>query len=228
MRCSFFVRMAGTVLLLLICTAPNVLGQYPIGMGFRGLAPGMAAQGIPRSPGGFGYGGGYYPYPNLFMPFPGGYGYGGYDPIVASVPSKAYLTLGNTSYTTESPSPLPVYAPHAPFIPLPPPLPLTALLQVQVPLDAEVWLDGQKMRSAGPLRHYRSPPLNPTKEYAYEVRARWRIDDKPIEDVRHIAIRAGATVLVDFTHLDPVVPRLSAPPPPPPPPAAAPAKPAPG
>jgi uncharacterized protein (TIGR03000 family) len=94
-------------------------------------------------------------------------------------------------------------------------MPLTALLKVQVPLDAEVWLEGQKMRSTGSMRHFRSPPLNPTKEYGYEVRARWQYDGKPVDDVRHVAIHAGATVLVDFTHLDPLVPRPSAPSPPP-------------
>ncbi|HZV04105.1 MAG TPA: TIGR03000 domain-containing protein [Gemmataceae bacterium] len=183
------------------------------GTGYGGMAPGMP--GMAGAPGA-GYGGGAYPYPGLIIPYyQGGYNFGGYDPMVASVPSAAYLTLGNTSYTTESPSPIPVYAPRPPFAQSPPPMPLTALLQVQVPQDAEVWLEGQKMRSMGSMRHFRSPPLNPTKEYGYEVRARWQYDGKPVEDVRHIAIRAGATVLVDFTHLDPLVPRPSAPSPPP-------------
>jgi uncharacterized protein (TIGR03000 family) len=138
---------------------------------------------------------------------------------VASVPSAAYFTYGRTSYTTESPSPLPVYAPSAPYSFLPPPLPLSALLKVQVALDAEVWLEGQKMRRPGPVRHYRTPPLDPTKGYEYEVRARWVNDGKPVEDIRRVAIRAGATVLVDFTHLDPLVPRPSLPAEPPKPPA---------
>lgn len=216
-------------LLLLTLTAPSLIGQMPGVRGFGGPGPGMYGSRFPGSAGGLGgYGSGYYPMPNLFMPFPGGYGYGGYNPSynpnVNPVPSSAYLTLGNTSYTTESPSPLPVYAPRPPFVPLPPPLPLTALLKVQVPPDAEVWLDGQKMRSTGAMRHYRSPPLDPTKEFAYEVRTRWFVKDTPVDEVRHVAIRAGATALVDFTHLDPLVPRPLAPTPPPP--AATPAAPA--
>ncbi len=233
MQYRILLATAKITLLLLTVAAPNVFGQAPIGGVHGPLAAGAAAPVRPGPVGGLGYGGGFFPYPNIILPYPGGYGPGygygyggGYDPIVASVPSKAYFTYGNTSYTTESPSPIPAYVPGMPFAPLPPPMQMTALLKVQVPLDAEIWLDGRKMRSLGPIRHYRTPPLDPTREYAYEVRAHWLLDNKPIEDIRHIAIRAGATVLIDFTHADPLVPRLSAPPPPSPP--ASPATPVPG
>lgn len=212
---KFSLWALGLILALWTLTGSSVFAQPPAAG--AGRIPGLG--GMPASaPGGaagFGYGGGYYPYPAVIVPYQGGYNYGGYDPRVASVPSAAYFTYGNTTYTTESPSPLPVYPPRAPFAPMPPPLPLTALLKVQVPLDAEVWLEGQKMRSVGTMRHYRSPPLDPTKEYAYEVRARWRSDGKAIDDVRHVAIRAGAIAIADFSHLDPLVPRPSAPSPPP-------------
>jgi uncharacterized protein (TIGR03000 family) len=204
-----------TGVILLTASVGACFGQWPNGMGFRGPAYGTSGA-LPPGVIGGGYGqrGGYVPYVGVYMPYAGGYynGYGGYDPNVASVPSAAYFTYGNTSYTTESPSPIPVYSPRTPFAPMPPALPLTALLQVHVPADAEVWLEGQKMRSTCLRRHYRSPPLDPVKGYAYEVRARWQHDGKPIEDVRHVAIRAGATVLVDFTHVDPIIQRPSAPP----------------
>lgn len=234
MRCRLARRLPGLPLLVLTFAVPNVFGQPAVMGRIRGAAPGAAVPLRPGPAAGMGYGGGYSPYPNVIIPYMmggygygmGGYGYGGYDPLVASVPSAAYLTLGNTTYTTESPSPLPVYVPRPAFAPLPPPMPLTALLKVQVPLDAEIWLDGRKMRSTGPIRHYRTPPLSPIKEYAYEVRARWQFDDKPVEDVRHVIIRPGTTALVDFTHLDPLVPRPSTPPPPPPPSSSTPAAPA--
>jgi uncharacterized protein (TIGR03000 family) len=196
---------------LLATIVPGSRGQFPLGMGFRG--PGVPVSPpvmTPQGTAGAAYGG-YSPYVGVFAG--GGYGNGGYNAAaIASVPSAAYFTYGNTSYTTESPSPLPVYGgPRRAYAPLPPSMPLTALLKVQVPLEADVWLEGQKMRSGGRLRHYRSPPLDPAKGYIYEVRARWMFDDKPVEDVRHIAIRAGAIALVDFTHLDPLVPRPSQP-----------------
>lgn len=216
-RC-FSVRIAGLAFLLSVGSVERGFAQMPIGMGFRGPGVGLGVPRIPGNLGGYGNGG-YSPYGGVIVPYGGGYNYSGYDPLVASAPSAAYFTYGNTSYTTESPSPIPVYAPKPPpFATMPPALPLTALLQVHVPQDAEVWLDGQKMRSTGSRRHYRSPPLDPTKGYAYEIRARWRFEDKPIDDLRHVAIRAGATVLVDFTHLDPLVPRPSTPIPPPAPP----------
>jgi len=223
MGCRLTTRCLGSILVVLTLAAPSTFAQPGMLGGVRGPMPAGPLQMQSGMAGGYGFGGGNYPLANVFVPYGGGYGYGGFNPMMA-VPSTAYLTLGNTSYTTESPSPLPVYVPRPPFASLPPPLPLTALLKVQVPPDAELWLDGRKMRSTGPMRHYRTPPLDPTKEYAYEIRARWRFNDKPVDDVRHAAIRAGATILVDFTHLDPLVPRTSVPAPPTP---AAPANPPP-
>ena len=205
-----------TVLALvgLLLAAPHAWGQWPIGMRYQGpggVVPGMGTNA------GFGYGGGASPFVGVLAPpYMGGYGYGGYggyDPNVAAVPSAAYFTYGRTSYTTESPSPLRVYGgARPPYGPMPAAMPLTALLKVQVPENAEIWLEGHKMRSVGAQRHYRSPPLDPAKDYVYEVRARWLVDGKAIEDVRHVAIRAGATLAVDFTHLDPLIPRPSLPP----------------
>lgn len=200
MRRGWTLAAAGLALAVWV---PDSAGQYPLGVGFRGPPPTGFGYGQ-------GYGGGYSPFVGVLAPYQSGYGYGGYDPSVAAMPSAAYFTYGNISYTTESPSPIPVYAgQRRPYGLTPPATPLTALLKVQVPPDAEVWLEGQKMRSTGSHRHYRSPPLNPAKGYIYEVRARWTFDGKPVEDARHVVIRAGAVALVDFTHLDPLVPRPS-------------------
>jgi uncharacterized protein (TIGR03000 family) len=213
MRRSHF-QLSGVALTLLVSflVAPHGLAQFATGMRNQGPGTLPPAALPPGKTAGFGYGGGYAPYIGVFAP-PYMGGYGGYDPNVASVPSAAYFTYGRTSYTTVSPSPIPVYAPpRMPYAPLPLGTPLTALIKAQVPLDAEVWLEGHKMRSGGALRHYRSPPLDPAKGYVYEVRARWLVDGKPVEDLRQIAIRAGATIVVDFTHLNPLIPRPSLPP----------------
>ena len=194
------------LLVFFAAIGPRSWGQFPLGMGFRG--PGVPSTGAAPQAAGGAYGG-YSPYVGVLAPYQNAYG-GMSAAAIASVPSAAYLNLGNITYTTESP--LPIYnGPRMPYALLPPPTPLTALLKVQVPLEAEVWLEGQKMRSTGRLRHYRSPPLDPAKGYVYEVYARWTFDGKPVEDVRHVAIRAGAIALVDFTHLDPLIPRPSQP-----------------
>jgi uncharacterized protein (TIGR03000 family) len=205
MRRHGFPIVAACLALSILAMSPRRgCAQWPVGMGFRG--PGVGTPGA----GGFGMrGGGYTPF--VIAPYQGGYNQNGYGPNPASVPSAAYFTYGRTSYTTESPSPIPVYGPGPAYAPLPPPTPLTALLQVQTPPDAEVWLEGQKMRSTGVMRHFRSPPLNPAKGYVYEVRLRWQLDGKSVEDVRHVAIRAGATVFVDFTHLATLAPKPAAP-----------------
>jgi uncharacterized protein (TIGR03000 family) len=177
----------GTALLSLV-----VLVLVPL----RGYAQRFAppAGPVPAAPGGYTP-----PFVGVYMPAPNGTP-GGYDPAVASVPSAAYFNYGGrTAYTTESP--LPATAPPPPpsaFAPPPPPLQLTALLQVQVAGEAEVWLEGQKMRSTGPIRRFRSPPLNPAKDYLYEVRVRWPNENKPLEEVQMVSIRAGASVVVDF------------------------------
>jgi uncharacterized protein (TIGR03000 family) len=199
-RHIFPIVTTGLTLALFASAPTRGHAQWPVGMNYRGPGAGGFGGGYGQR-GGYGQfgGGGINPYVGVYLPPQGGYGYGGYDPTVASVPSAAYFTYGRTSYTTESPSPIPVYDPRPAYAPMPPAMPLTALLQVQVPIDAEVWLEGQKMRSTGALRHFRSPPLNPAKGYVYEVRVRWPSDGKTVEDVRPTAIRAGATVYVDFT-----------------------------
>lgn len=206
------LRLSTAVLVLVVFAVevPRSQGQAPIGMGFRG--PGVPSAAAPPMGAGYGYSGatgGSGPFVGVLAPYQNGYGNGS-AAAIASVPSAAYLNFGHTSYTTESPLPLYV-SPRMPYAPLPPSTPLTALLKVHVPLDAEVWLEGQKMRSVGALRHYRSPPLDPARGYVYEVRARWLFDGKPVEDVRHVAIRAGAVVPLDFTRLDPLVPRHAPP-----------------
>jgi uncharacterized protein (TIGR03000 family) len=239
MRGTSRIGSMGLASAIVLALVPACWGQFPVGMGFRGpgfggmggyggmgLNGGMGGYGGmgfngrmgnntgTGNNGGMGYNGGYAPFVGVYAPLQGGYGYGygGYDPTVNSATSGAYFTYGNTSYTTESPSPIPVYGgPRTPYGPTPPSTPLSALLKVQVPADAEVWLEGRKMSSVGAHRLYRSPPLNPAKGYVYEVRARWNFDGKSVEDVRQVSIRAGATALVDFTHLDPLVPRPSIP-----------------
>lgn len=219
MRRSATMVMAGLALSLFAAAPPGSFAQRPIAMPVPGAAgPRFAGAGstpfggIPA--GGAGYapfgggaagGAGFSPFIGLYGS-PNGFNNFGSAAAIASVPSAAYLNFGRIGYTTESP--LPVYAPAPPpaFAPLPPATPLTSLLQVRVTADAEVWLEGHKMRSGGAIRHFRSPPLDPAKAYVYEIRARRAIDGQTFEDVRHTPIRAGATVFVDFSQLAALTP----------------------
>jgi uncharacterized protein (TIGR03000 family) len=51
--------------------------------------------------------------------------------------------------------------------------PQPVYLNVQVPADAEVWIDGAKTTQMGANRRFASPPLTPGKNYTYEVTATW-------------------------------------------------------
>lgn len=62
----------------------------------------------------------------------------------------------------------------------PPPPPLLGLLpmpadvahiDLRVPADAQLWVQGVRMRQAGPLRLFETPELRPGQEYDYRIRA---------------------------------------------------------
>jgi uncharacterized protein (TIGR03000 family) len=74
-----------------------------------------------------------------------------------------------------------------------------AHIWLQVPADAEVWVEGVKTKQSGETRYYFSPPLTPGKKYAYHMRVRWMRDGKPVEDTQRIIVQAGETIRRDFT-----------------------------
>ena len=77
-----------------------------------------------------------------------------------------------------------------------------ALLLVQVPATAEVWLEGRQGKQTGPSRTFRTPPLEQGVEYEYEVRARWPADDRVVDRTRRVKVRASVKTEVDFTKPD--------------------------
>jgi uncharacterized protein (TIGR03000 family) len=75
-----------------------------------------------------------------------------------------------------------------------------AHIEVKVPACAEVWFEGTKTRTTGPVRHYVSPPLTPGQDYSYDIRARWTDPDGKVEDLtRDVLVGAGGQVVVNFT-----------------------------
>jgi uncharacterized protein (TIGR03000 family) len=85
-----------------------------------------------------------------------------------------------------------------------PPLPDTAplaeaaTLDVQVPADAEVWVQGRKTTLTGRGRRFQSPPLQPGFTYKYEVQARWTENGAELTQVRTVRVRPGQTEVVAF------------------------------
>jgi uncharacterized protein (TIGR03000 family) len=72
------------------------------------------------------------------------------------------------------------------------------LINVQVPAGAELWFQGTKTTQTGAMREFESPPLTPGRDYTYDIRARWMGDEGQVERTKHVTVRAGETVNVDF------------------------------
>jgi uncharacterized protein (TIGR03000 family) len=67
----------------------------------------------------------------------------------------------------------------------------TVLINLRVPGNAEVWFDGSKTSQTGRQRSFVSPPLQPGRNYSYNIRARWIEAGRPVEQTRRINVRAG-------------------------------------
>ena len=74
------------------------------------------------------------------------------------------------------------------------------IIHVFVPnADAEVFLNGQKMRGSGKDRRFVTPPLEPNRTYQYFVTARLKRGDEPVTEYRKIFLDAGGYNVADFT-----------------------------
>jgi uncharacterized protein (TIGR03000 family) len=139
---------------------------------------------------GYGYGWGY-PGFGLYIGLGGGYGGGfgggyGYDSGYSGYTS-AYA---NPDYSAGAQT-QPVYTPD---------VSTTARLDIRVPADAQVWVEGVEMKQTGAFRQMISPPvLEPGKTYHYTVKATWNANGQPVTESRKINVQAGLASLVDFT-----------------------------
>jgi len=72
-------------------------------------------------------------------------------------------------------------------------------LAVRVPANAEIWVEGAKTRQRGVVRQSISPPLEPDREFTYEIKATWRVNGQERTETRNVNVRAGKVVRVDLT-----------------------------
>jgi uncharacterized protein (TIGR03000 family) len=76
----------------------------------------------------------------------------------------------------------------------------SAEMVLRIPPGAEVWFNGTKALSqTGSVRPFVTPALEPGWDYAYEVRVRWRENGRPVEQTRHILVRAGDRLALNLT-----------------------------
>jgi uncharacterized protein (TIGR03000 family) len=73
-----------------------------------------------------------------------------------------------------------------------------AYLEIRLPAEAELWIDGASTQQTGPARVFVSPPLSPGKDYVYVIRARWNQDGQAQDQTRPVTVHAGERVPVEF------------------------------
>ncbi len=81
-----------------------------------------------------------------------------------------------------------------------PPPDNAAHLQLAVPENAEIRIDGEMTRQTGAVREFVSPPLTPGQSFTYQISVRYtNAAGKAIEDTRPIHVRANDWFRIDFT-----------------------------
>jgi uncharacterized protein (TIGR03000 family) len=73
-----------------------------------------------------------------------------------------------------------------------------AHILVEVPADAEVWIEGQKTQQAGTNREFISPALERNMVYEYRIRARWTEQGQQVEQTQRLSVQAGERPRVSF------------------------------
>lgn len=97
------------------------------------------------------------------------------------------------------PVPGPWYVPVAK--PVPSPLlqgQNVAHIKVEVPADAEVWIEDQPTQQTGTTRWFVTPKLDRGETFVYEIRARWTEQGQPVEQRQQITLQAGEQTNVVF------------------------------
>jgi len=78
------------------------------------------------------------------------------------------------------------------------PLRTTAFVTVWVPADAELRFEGIRTDPRGTFRRFTTPPLIAGREYTYDIHATWSENGRQVTKTRHVPVRAGDRLYVDF------------------------------
>ena len=73
---------------------------------------------------------------------------------------------------------------------------------MNVPAEAQIWIDGVATKSTGETRNFDSPPLTPGRRYTYHVVARWKQDGQEMTQTQPVVVTAGKHTDVDFPVTD--------------------------
>jgi uncharacterized protein (TIGR03000 family) len=77
--------------------------------------------------------------------------------------------------------------------------PATATVTVVVPESASVFFDGSATTQTGTQRQFVTPPLQPGRNFYYDIEARWTAQDgTTVDQTRHVLVTAAANIQVNF------------------------------
>jgi uncharacterized protein (TIGR03000 family) len=170
---------------------------YGYGRGYSGYGYGGYGRGYY---GGYGYGrgyyGGYYPFGyrtgNYVSSYPYDYGYGN-DSLRYS------LNDGYSTPAMDTPAgPPPVLVNQGPVNQAPVVQDSTVVFDVRVPENAEIWFNGTKTKQTGAVRKFASPRLLADEAGAYDIRCRWEVNGRAMEQTRHVTVHAGDRLSMNF------------------------------
>jgi uncharacterized protein (TIGR03000 family) len=165
---------------------PGVYGSY-----IQGITPYDARAATNLSPDLVPASGG----PGIFMTslqYPGIYG----SYAQGITPYKATMSTDLRSYVPTDHLPL---APEAPRgLTGRRPEQAIAYLDIRVPLDATLWVQGVRMTQSGTLRRFVSPPLRDDQDYTYTIKASWDENGQDVVENRQVKVHPGDRLEVDL------------------------------
>jgi uncharacterized protein (TIGR03000 family) len=71
-------------------------------------------------------------------------------------------------------------------------------LNLSVPADAKIWVEGLPMGPGGGQRQFVSPPIQPGHDYTYDIQVSWKQDGREVSHKRHISVHAGDVINLTF------------------------------
>ena len=74
----------------------------------------------------------------------------------------------------------------------------TVALNLTVPLDAKIWIEGSPTAVGGSRRQFVSPPIQPGHDYTYHVQVSWTQDGREVTSKREIRVHAGDVINLTF------------------------------
>jgi uncharacterized protein (TIGR03000 family) len=77
-----------------------------------------------------------------------------------------------------------------------------ANIDMTVPADASVWIEGQATNLQGVERHFVSPALEAGAHYSYTIRVQWTEGSKTVERSRRIRFESGDQIRINLARGD--------------------------